>query len=316
MVTYSVIIPLYYDAQVIKPLCDRLIPVMSQITNDFEVLFIDDGSKDQTWQTVVELKATIPQITAIKLARNFGQQNAIAAGLDNAIGDIVVIMDSDLQDKPEDIPLLLSAMEREGKDMAIAKWVTRKESFKKKFFSKLFHNFSARTTKLKYEPGLGIFRVLRRSAVEQLLKVQENTGTIISLIYWAGIDYAVVELNRDPRFAGSSGYNLQKMLKLTADRIFSYSLFPIRMASILGMIVGFISMGFGFYLIIRKLLFEDVAPGWTSTLVILSFLFGPNFFFMGIIGEYLGRIYIESKNRPKYIISKKLNSKTRKNGEL
>lgn len=316
MLKYSVIIPLYNDDQVINPLCDRLIPVMSQITNDFEVLFIDDGSKDQTWQTVVELKATIPQITAIKLARNFGQQNAIAAGLDNAIGDIVVIMDSDLQDKPEDIPLLLSAMEREGKDMAIAKWVTRKESFKKKFFSKLFHNFSARTTKLKYEPGLGIFRVLRRSAVEQLLKVQENTGTIISLIYWAGIDYAVVELNREPRFAGSSGYNLQKMLKLTADRIFSYSLFPIRMASILGMIVGFLSMGFGFYLITRKLLFEDVAPGWTSTLVILSFLFGLNFFFLGIIGEYLGRIYIESKNRPKYIISKKLNSKTRKNGEL
>jgi dolichol-phosphate mannosyltransferase len=315
MLIYSVIIPLYNDDQVIKPLCKRLIPIMSQLAENYEILFIDDGSKDQTWHTVLELKETIPQITAVKLARNFGQQNAISAGLDIAIGDIVVIMDSDLQDKPEDIPLLLSAMEREGKDMAIAKWMTRKESFKKKFFSKLFHNFSARTTKLKYEPGLGVFRVLRRSAVEQLLKVQENTGTIISLIYWAGIDYTIVELNRDPRFAGSSGYNLQKMLKLTADRIFSYSLFPIRMASILGMIVGFLSMGFGFYLIIRKLLFADVAPGWTSTLVILSFLFGLNFFFLGIIGEYLGRIYIESKNRPKYVISKKLNSKTRNHGE-
>lgn len=315
MFTYSVIIPLFYDAQVIKPLCNRLIPVMNKITENYEILFIDDGSKDQTWQTVLESKEIIPQITAIKLARNFGQQNAIAAGLDNAVGDIVIIMDSDLQDKPEDIPLLLNAMEREGKDMAIAKWISRKESFKKKFFSKVFHKFSAKTTKLNYEPGLGIFRVIKRSAVEQLLKVQENTGTIISLIYWAGIDYSIVELNRDPRIAGSSGYNLQKMLKLTADRIFSYSLFPIRLASVLGMIVGLLSMGFGVYLIIRRLLFENVAPGWTSTLVILSFLFGLNFFFLGIIGEYLGRIYIESKNRPKYIISKKLDSKTKMNGE-
>ncbi len=315
MFTYSVIIPLFNDAQVIKPLCDRLIPVMRQLSKDFEILFIDDGSKDQTWQTVIDLKEVISEITAIKLARNFGQQNAIAAGLDNAIGDIVIIMDSDLQDKPEDIPLLLNAMKQENKDMAIAKWITRKESFKKRFFSKLFHNFSAKTTKLKYEPGLGIFRVIKRSAVEQLLKVQENTGTIISLIYWAGIDYAIVELNRDSRFAGTSGYNLHKMLKLTADRIFSYSLFPIRLASILGMIVGFLSMGFGVYLIIRRLLFDNVAPGWTSTLVILSFLFGMNFFFLGIIGEYLGRIYIESKNRPKYIISKKLDSKTKTHGE-
>jgi len=306
--TISVIIPLYYDALVIKPLCDRLIPVLQKLTNQFEVLFIDDGSKDNTWEMVLSLKEEIPEISALKLAKNFGQQNAIAAGLDYAQGDIIVIMDSDLQDKPEDIPLLINAMEKEEKDMAIAKWITRKDSFKKRFFSKLFHKISAKTTDLKYEPGLGVFRVLKRSAVEELLKIKENTGTIISLMYWAGIDFAVVELHRDIRFAGSSGYNLRKMLKLTSDRIFSYSLFPIRLASMIGMLVGLLSFGFGTYLIIRRLIFDNVAAGWTSTLVVLSFLFGLNFFFLGVIGEYLGRIYIESKGRPKYIVSRKIKS--------
>lgn len=311
----SVVVPLYYDAQVLKPLCERLIPVLRSITKHFEVIFIDDGSKDETWTEVMAQKKIIAEIVAIKLSRNFGQQNAIAAGLDNAKGDIIVIMDSDLQDKPEDIPLLIEAMEKEEKDMAIAKWISRKDSFKKKMFSKLFHNFSAKTTKLSYEQGLGIFRAIKRSALEEVLKVKENTGTIISLMYWAGIEYTTVELHRDSRFAGSSGYNLRKMLRLTADRIFSYSLFPIRLASMIGMTVGFISFVFGIYLIIRRLLFENIATGWTSTIVIISFLFGLNFFFLGIIGEYLGRIYIESKGRPKYIISRKVKSNKKINEE-
>ena len=205
---------------------------------------------------------------------------------------------------PEDIPILLKAMEDEQKDMAIAKWITRKDSFKKKFFSSLFFEVSRRITKLNYEPGLGVFRVIRKEALNQIINIPEKTGTILSLMYWSGIDYAIVELNRDPRYAGASGYNLRKMLKLTADRIFSYSLFPIRIASALGVIIGILSFLFGIALIVRRILYENVAPGWTSTLVVFVFLFGLNFFFLGIIGEYLGRIYLETKQRPKYIISR------------
>ncbi len=127
-------------------------------------------------------------------------------------------------------------------------------------------------------------------------------------MYWSGIDYAIVELQREARFAGSSSYNLHKMFKLTADRIFSYSLFPIRLASVIGVIIGILSFLFGIALIIRRVFFENVAAGWTSTLVVFAFLFGLNFFFLGIIGEYLGRIYLETKQRPKYIISRIIKS--------
>jgi dolichol-phosphate mannosyltransferase len=302
----SIIVPLYNDQEVIPALCKRLLPVARGISEDFEVLLIDDGSKDKTWFEVLNEIKKAPEIIGIKLARNFGQQNSIAAGLDQAKGELIVIMDSDLQDRPEDIPKLIDAMNREGKDMAIAKWISRKDSMRRQLFSRFFHFVSGKITKLKYEPGLGIFRVLRRNVLEQLLHIQENTGTIISLMYWSGFDYSVVELNRDARFAGKSGYSLKKMLRLTADRIFSYSLFPIKLASFIGLFVGLLSMGFGVFLVIRRILFDNIAAGWTSTLVILTFLFGLNFFFLGIIGEYLGRIYIESKGRPKYIISRKV----------
>jgi dolichol-phosphate mannosyltransferase len=308
IIKISVLIPVFNDEQVLNELIKRLIPLLESISNDFEIVFVDDGSRDDSFKILQGFAQQDERLLLIKLARNFGQQNSIAAGLEHANGDIVVIMDSDLQDRPEDIPHLLKAMENEQKDMAIAKWITRNDSFKKKFFSSIFFKVSKRITKLNHEPGLGVFRAIRRSALEQIINIPEKTGTILSLMYWSGIDYAVVELSRDPRFAGSSGYNLRKMLKLTADRIFSYSLFPIRIASTIGVIIGMLSFLFGIALIIRRVLFENVAAGWTSTLVILSFLFGLNFFFLGIIGEYLGRIYLETKQRPKYIISRIIKS--------
>jgi dolichol-phosphate mannosyltransferase len=146
--------------------------------------------------------------------------------------------------------------------------------------------------------------VIRKNALDQIKNIPETTGTTLSLMYWAGFEYSIVELRRDARYAGASGYNLRKMLKLAADRIFSYSLFPIRVASYIGLTVGGLSFVFGILLIIKRLINENVPPGWTSTLVLLAFLFGINFFFLGIIGEYLGRIYLESKGRPKYTISR------------
>lgn len=300
----SVVIPVYNDREVLPELLDRLVPALKKIVDTIEIIIVDDGSSDDSFQVMMRLKKECPELILMKLARNFGQQNAIAAGLDHATGDIVLIMDSDLQDRPEDIPLLINAMENEQKDMAIAKWITRNDSFKKKFFSSLFFRVSKKITNLNHEPGLGVFRAIRKSALEQILCIPEKTGTILSLMYWSGIDYAVVELQRDPRFAGSTGYNIRKMLKLTADRIFSYSLFPIRIASTIGVVIGFLSFLFGLAIILRRILFENVAAGWTSTLVVLAFLFGLNFFFLGIIGEYLGRIYLETKQRPKYIISR------------
>lgn len=300
----SIVIPVYNDEDVLDELVRRLIPVAKSLSEDYEVIFIDDGSRDQSWKILIKLQKSNPKLKIIKLARNFGQSNSTAAGLDHASGDIIVIMDSDLQDRPEDIPKLIQSMEENDTDMAIVKWISRKDSFSKKFFSKFFHSISNRITNLHYEPGLGVFRVLRKNALDQIKSIPETTGTTLSLMYWSGFDYSIVELQRDARYAGASGYNLRKMLKLAADRIFSYSRFPIRVATYVGLTVGGLSIIFGILLIIKRLVNENIPAGWTSTLVLLAFLFGINFFFLGIIGEYLGRTYLESKGRPKYIISR------------
>ena len=300
----SIVVPVYNDEEVLDELVRRLIPVANSLSEAYEVIFIDDGSKDQSWKILLKLQKSNSNIKIIKLARNFGQSNSTAAGLDHAMGDVIVIMDSDLQDRPEDIPKLIQSMEDNDTDMAIVKWLSRKDSFSKKFFSRFFHSVSDKITNLHYEPGLGVFRVLRKNALDQIKNIPETTGTTLSLMYWSGFEYSIVELERDARYAGASGYNLRKMLKLAADRIFSYSLFPIRVASYVGLTVGGLSVVFGIFLIIRRIFNADIPAGWTSTLVLLAFLFGINFFFLGIIGEYLGRIYLESKGRPKYIISR------------
>jgi dolichol-phosphate mannosyltransferase len=172
----------------------------------------------------------------------------------------------------------------------------------------MFHVLSDKITNLHYEPGLGVYRAIRKNALDQINAIPETTGTALSLMYWAGFEYSIVELDRDARFAGSSGYNLRKLIRLAADRIFSFSLLPIRVATVLGLIVGGLSFIFGIFLIIKRLFDENVVPGWTSTLVTLAFLFGITFFFLGIIGEYLGRIFLETKGRPKYIISRIIES--------
>lgn len=297
----SVLIPVYNDQEVLIELEKRLHEILPLICKEFEIVLVDDGSKDNSWSIIKELKRTKKYIVGIKLMRNFGQQNAIAAGLENVSGDVVIIMDSDLQDRPEDIPKLLDALMRNDASMAIAKWKSRKDHYFKKLASKIFNEISQRITKIHHEPNLGVFRAIRKEVIDELKKYQEKTSSTLSLLYWIGMDYVTVELERDARFAGKSGYSLRKMLKLALDRIFSFSMFPIRTAIYSGLTISMISFLVGIYLIIRRI-HGHVAPGWTSLIVLVLFLFGLIFIFLGIIGEYLGRIFLESKQRPKFII--------------
>ena len=297
----TIIIPVFNDEEVLKELQSRLQIMLNENHYQYKIIFIDDGSTDNSWNIIKALQNNDSNICGLKLLRNFGQQNAIAAGLDYAEGDVVVIMDSDLQDKPEDIPKLISALEENDASMAIAKWIRRKDSFCKKFVSKLFYSVSQKITNLHYELGLGVFRAIRGEVVEELKKYNEKTSTPISLLYWIGVDYVTVPLERDARFAGKSGYNLHKMLKLSMDRIFSFSMFPIRASIYSGIIISLLSFTLAIIFIIRRIM-KLVAPGWTSIVVIVLFLFGINFIFLGVIGEYLGRVFIETRQRPKYIV--------------
>ena len=300
----SIVIPVYNDEEVLHELLRRVTPVAKTLAGpDYEIVLIDDGSQDRSWPVILELKNSYESVVAVRLARNFGQQNSIAAGLSVAQGEYIVLMDSDLQDRPEDIPVLLDALRESNASMAIAQWISRKDTGLKKFVSNLFFKVSDKITSIHIKPKLGIFRVMKRSVIEELKNFPEKTATTISLLYYIGSDYITVPLKRDARFAGSSGYNLSKMLSLTFARIFSFSLFPIRLATYTGFAVTFLSFIIGVILIIRRLM-GLVAPGWTSIIVLILFLFGLNFAFLGIIGEYLGKIFLETKQRPKYIISK------------
>ncbi|MFZ4796172.1 MAG: glycosyltransferase family 2 protein [Bacteroidia bacterium] len=304
----SIVVPVYNDQEVLKELYARLKPVVDTLTSNYEIILVDDGSKDNSWKEILALHKQDSNVVAVKLARNFGQQNSIAAGLDISLNDIVVLMDSDLQDRPEDIPLLIDALLKNDASMAIAQWEERKDSIFKIFVSKLFYQLSNRITSIQTKPSLGVFRAMKRDVILELKNFPERTATTLSILYFIGSDYVAVPLKRDARFAGKSGYNFSKMLSMTFARIFSFSMFPIRMATYLGFGISGISFILGVVFIIRRIL-GMVAPGWTSIIVLILFLFGLNFAFMGVLGEYIGKIFLETKQRPKYIIGNILKKK-------
>lgn len=298
----SVVVPIYNDSEVIHELIKRLSPVLESITADYEIILVDDGSRDDSWLQMLAVRQANAFIKAVRLSRNFGQQSAIAAGLSLTSKDLIVLMDSDLQDRPEDIPVLIDALLADKKaTMAIAQWEERKDSRLKLAVSRLFQRVSNSITEIHTMPRLGIFRVMKKSVVEELRNFPEKTATTVSLLYYIGSRYVAVPLKRDARFAGKSGYNLSKMLALTFARIFSFSMFPIRIVTYLGALLCVGSMVAALTLIIYKLV-GNVVAGWTSMMVLMLFLFGLNFAFLGVLGEYIGRIFLETKQRPKFMI--------------
>lgn len=298
----SVVVPIYNDSEVIHELHKRLSPVMESITADYEILLVDDGSRDDSWQQMLAVRQADEHVKAVRLSRNFGQQSAIAAGLSLTSKDLIILMDSDLQDRPEDIPTLIDALLADDKaTMAIAQWEERQDSKFKLAVSRLFQRVSNSITEIHTVPRLGIFRVMKKSVVEELRNFPEKTATTVSLLYYIGSRYIPVPLKRDARFAGQSGYNLSKMLSLTFARIFSFSMFPIRIVTYLGAFLCIGSMIAALALIIYKLV-GNVVAGWTSMMVLMLFLFGLNFAFLGVLGEYIGRIFLETKQRPKFMI--------------
>lgn len=299
----SIVVPVYNDQEVLHELHRRVSAVAPSLASSYEFVLIDDGSRDNSWSIMEELREQDNHIVAVKLARNFGQQSAIAAGLSVAKGDVIVLMDSDLQDRPEDIHLLTEALFEQNTNMAVAQWISRKDTGMKQFVSKLFFQVSDRITDIHIPPRLGVFRAMRRSVVEELNRFPEKTATTLSLLYYICNKFAIVPMKRDARYAGKSGYNLSKMLSLTFARIFSFSLFPIRLATYTGFLMTIISFIIALILVIRFFVM-DIAPGWTSLAVLMLFLFGLNFAFLGIIGEYLGKIFLETKQRPKFVIEK------------
>ncbi|MBL7191534.1 glycosyltransferase family 2 protein [bacterium] len=299
----SIVIPVFNNAKELNALQERLSTVLPNLSPIYTIIYVDDGSVDDSLKILLALQKRDNNIRIIKLTRNFGQMNAIAAGLQHTSSDIIIIMDADLQDRPEDIEKLVDALVQSGKPMAIAKSSRREDSIFRKIVSRLFNIISKKATCLPYEPGLRIFRAVRREVIDKLNNIKENTASPISLLHWIGIEYEVVELKRDKRYAGKSGYTLRKMMKLSMDRIFAYSLFPIRLSTYIGIILG-ICASLAISLLTAGLFFGVKLPVFTLFFTVILLLFSLVFIFLGIIGEYLGRIYDEVRGRPRYVIDK------------
>lgn len=300
----SVVIPIYNEELLIDELLQRTSKVVSQIGIDYELIIIDDGSSDNTLTRLIEYQKQIKHLKILQLSKNFGHSSAITAGLSVSQGDYIVIMDGDLQDPPEIIYHLYKKItSKENLDVVYAQRTSKKESFQRKILMSIFHKIFKTVSTLKYADDAGNFSIMSSTAKNAILLYTEKTRYIPGLRMHIGFNQEYIQYERDARYAGQTKMNYSKLFTLALDALFSFSHIPIRTILILG-ILGLIISGMGFiYVFISK--YIGIAPyGWSSNLFFTFLFHSLEITFIGIIGEYIFRIYKEVQNRPLYIIKK------------
>lgn len=301
----TILVPAYNEQEVLHLLYDRLEKLMNENTNyDFEVLLVNDGSKDKTFEIMQELREKDKRFCYLNLSRNFGKETAMIAGLDYCKGDAVVIIDADLQDPPELIPEMIKYWE-EGYDDVYAKRKSREgETWLKKFTSKMYYRVLQGFTRIEIQKDTGDFRLLDRRCVEALKSMRENQRYTKGLFSIIGYNKKEILYDRDPRAAGQTKWNYGKLIDLSIDGITSFTTSPLRWAAIFGCGVSVIGFIYMIYIIIKTIVTGVDVPGYASLMVVILFLGGIQLIFLGIIGEYLGRTFNESKHRPLYFIER------------
>lgn len=300
----SIVIAVCNEEENINELYNRLTSIMEHMEKTYEILFVNDGSTDMSFNKILDLRAVDNRVKLIDLSRNFGHQIAITAGLDHAQGNAVVVMDADLQDPPELIQDLYHKY-KEGYDVVYAVRKQRKgETFLKKGTARIFYRVLQRITRTKLPLDTGDFRLMSKDVVETLGQIREYHRFVRGLTSWIGFEQIGVEYIRDERFAGKTKYSFIKMVKFALDGITSFSYLPLQLASYLGFASALFAFFVGLWAIYAKLFAYKTVPGWTSLMVVVLFLGGVQLFTLGIIGEYLGRINDEVKRRPLYVIRK------------
>ncbi|WP_265447549.1 glycosyltransferase family 2 protein [Acetivibrio straminisolvens] len=298
----SVVVPLYNEEEVILETYKRLKNVMESLKEPYEIIFVNDGSRDKTAIMANEICNKDKTVKLVDFARNFGHQTAITAGMDYSEGEAIVVIDADLQDPPELIPEMIAKW-REGYDVVYGKRKERKgETFFKKFTAKVFYRFLRRMTDVDIPVDTGDFRLIDRKVCEALKMVNERNRYIRGIISWLGFKQTGIEFTREKRFAGETKYPLKKMLKFASDAITSFSYKPLKLASYFGILLSFCSFIYLIVVICMKLFTNHVQQGWASTVAINLFFHGITLIILGIMGEYIGRIYDEAKGRPLYIV--------------
>lgn len=300
----SYVFPIYNEAGNI----DLLYKTMNELLKerqgqyDFELVFVNDGSRDDSLQQLLNLQKRDDRLTVINFARNFGHQLAVTAGLDHTNGDAVIIMDSDMQDPPRVSFELIDKWE-EGFEVVYAQRRTRKDTFFKKITASGFYWLLQKLAEIEIPRNTGDFRLIDRKVVNALGEFKEHNRFLRGLVSYVGFKQVAVQFDRDERHAGETGYPLKKMLKFAADGIFGFSWAPLKVIDRVGYIISGISFLGILYAIIKKILDPSaVVPGWTFIVIAVLFIGGIQLIMLGVLGNYIGRIYTETQNRPLYII--------------
>ena len=298
----SIVCPCYNEEAVIEHFLQSMIPILKKSQKTYEIIFIDDGSKDDTLNVLLESQKNYENIRILKLSRNFGKEVALTAGLDASMGETVVPIDVDLQDPPELILEFIKKYE-EGFDVVLAKRADRTtDTYAKKFSAEAFYKFHNKISDISIPNNVGDYRLMSRRVVEEIKKLPESQRFMKGIFAWVGFKTATVEYKRESRVAGESSFNGWKLWNFALDGITSFSTVPLRIWLYLGVIIAGLAFVYGSIIIVKTLIFGIDSPGYASLLTTVLFLGGVQLMGIGILGEYIGRIYMESKNRPVYII--------------
>lgn len=300
MTIISVVIPVYQCAGCLMELNSRLVFSLSKITNQFEIIYVDDRAKDDAWSIIAELAKNDKHIKGLRLSRNFGQHLAITAGLEKSQGDWVVVMDCDLQDPPEEI-IRLYEKALEGFDIVFSKRIRKKHAFYRRLLSYTYFKLMTKFTDRYFNPELGSFSIIARKVVTSFLKFKDSDRHYLFILYWLGYNYTSINYEHTERFCGRSSYRISTLLKHAIKGVLFQTSAPLKLIASLGLFVSFIGFYFAMYIIYRYF-FHDVMPGWSSIAVLISIIGGAIISSLGIVGLYIARIFEQVKDRPLYII--------------
>ena len=300
----SVVVPCYNEEEVIRAFYGRTAPVLSDLSEEFELVFVNDGSRDRTREILLDLHCRDPRVKLVDLSRNFGKEIAMTAGLDFAVGDPVVLIDADLQDPPELIPALLEKW-REGYDVVYATRIARDgETFVKRVTARGFYRIARMMTRMELPENTGDFRVMSRKSVDALGKLRERHRFMKGLFSWIGFRQTGIPYRREPRYAGTTKWNYWKLWNFAIEGLTSFSIGPLQFASYFGAVVALFGFLYALFLVARTLILGIDVPGYASIMVAILFFSGVQLVTLGVIGEYLGRMFNETKQRPLYLVER------------
>jgi polyisoprenyl-phosphate glycosyltransferase len=305
-VDLSIVSPVYHGAKTVESLVNRLEAVLCKITERYEIILVEDGSPDESWTIIRQICSSNPRVIGVRLSRNFGQHYALTAGLRMTSGEHVVVMDCDLQDKPEEIPKLIEAA-NEGFDIVLGRRAVRRDFFLTRLRSKAFYRMLTYLTGVPHDAAIANFGIYRRKVIEAINRMPESIRYFPTMVRWVGFRARTIDVVHDSRSEGRSTYTIGKLLRLATDIILANSDKPLRLVVKTGFTIASIGLVFAAYMIVRAIRGQIVVLGYASLIVSLWVLAGLIIIILGVVGLYIGKIFEGVKQRPTFIVSDLLN---------